>query len=113
MPGALGGVRAGPGRPRKSVKFAGQIAKAEKQIADQLPLFIAKAIELAQGIWVERETAGGKVKVYEKPPDMQAIMYLTDRIMGKPVSKTSAEVSGPNGGPVKITEIVIEHEESE
>ncbi len=113
MAGPLGGARPGAGRPRKSVKFGPQIAKAEKQIADRLPQLLDRALELAAGISVQVEDKNGVKKIYTKPPDLEAIKYLVDRIMGKPVTKAAAEANSQSGGAVRITEMVIVHEEDE
>mgnify|MGYP001591939435 CR=1 FL=1 len=83
----LGGARPGAGRKRKSDKFAGQIAKAEKQIADRLPDYVDNMQALATGIFVEEMTIEGKRIVYQRPPDRQANEYLINRIMGKPTDR--------------------------
>jgi hypothetical protein len=88
-----GGARAGAGRPRKADKFARPIAQAEKRISDKLPWLVDKALELAEGVWVEQETQEGPV-VYKRPPDRQAIEYLLNRIMGKPTERQEVEQSG-------------------
>lgn len=87
MTGA-GGTRPGAGRKRKSDKFAGQIARAEKRIADRLPEIVDTLLELAAGVEVQSvdEETGG-TKVYSKPPDRQAAEYLLNRIMGKPTER--------------------------
>jgi hypothetical protein len=73
----------GPGRPKRADKFAGQVAKAEKRIADRLPVLIDKMFELADGVTVQTIDDDG-VSVYTRPPDRGALTYLIDRIMGKP-----------------------------
>jgi hypothetical protein len=93
------GWEGGPGRPRKADKHAGAIAKAEKQIADRLPLLIEKMFELANGVTVtDVNIVTGETTVYEKPPDRAAIQYLVDRIMGKPTERQ--EVTGADGEPL-------------
>jgi hypothetical protein len=83
-----GGTRPGAGRKRKSDKHAGQIAKAEKRIADRLPDIVDRLLELADGIQVQTvdEETGG-INIYAKPPDRQAAEYLLNRIMGKPTER--------------------------
>ena len=95
-----GGARPGAGRKKKTAKFETQIQKAESMIADRLPWLVEKAMELAEGVAVEKYNSAGVPMVYQLPPDMQAIKYLVDRIMGKPVDRK--EVSGPDGGPVPV-----------
>jgi 3-deoxy-D-arabino-heptulosonate 7-phosphate (DAHP) synthase class II len=89
------------GRPRKSEQFAGQVAKAEKQIADRLPQLIQNMMTLADGVTVQEvDPKSGGVLVYSKPPDFKANEYLINRVMGKPTERT--EVSGPDGGAVQV-----------
>lgn len=99
--GELGGARPGAGRPRKRVQYAGQIAKAEKRIADHLPEVVDRMLELAAGVTVQDDDPDGGVTVYSKPPDREAAKYLLDRIMGKPTERK--ELSGPDGGPVRTS----------
>lgn len=76
------------GRPRKAEKHAGPITKAEKQIVDKLPHLIGKMLELADGVTVQGvDPESGATTVYTKPPDRQALIYLIDRIMGKPTER--------------------------
>lgn len=89
------------GRPRKAEQFEGQVARAEKKIADRLPSLIENMFALADGVKVQEidfETGG--VTVYSKPPDRAANEYLINRIMGKPTERS--EVSGPGGGAVQV-----------
>ena len=95
------GQPGGPGRPRTRDKHAGAIAKAEKRIADNLPMLIDKALELAEGVLVEDINIVTMQKsVYQKPPDLGSIKYLVDRIMGKPTERQ--EISGQDGGPIEL-----------
>lgn len=87
------------GRPRTSEKHAGAIAKAEKKIADKLPWLIDQMMELATGVLVEETDKDGVPRVYQRPPDRQAIEYLANRIMGKPTERQ--EVTGADGAPMK------------
>ncbi len=83
-----GGARPGAGRKPKDEKFKIPIAKAEKKIADKLPMLIDKALELAEGVLVEDfNIVTMQTTVYQKPPDLGAIKYLVDRIMGKPTER--------------------------
>src|SRR5689334_21286008 len=82
-----GGARPGAGRKRKSDKFAGQIAKAEKQIADRLLDYVGNMEQLAAGIWVDEEGKDGERRIYLRAPDRQANEYLINRIMGKPTDR--------------------------
>lgn len=88
------------GRPRKSEQLAGQIARAERRIADRLPELIDKMFELAEGVQVEKQSILFGPVVYKEPPNRQAIEYLINRVMGKPTERK--ELSGPDGGPVDV-----------
>jgi hypothetical protein len=89
-----GGARPGAGRKRKADKFQGQIQKAEGMIADRLPWLIDKAMELAEGVTVQKPGLTGMV-VYQLPPDISAIKYLVDRIMGKPTERRELTLDKP------------------
>lgn len=89
-----GGARPGAGRKRKAEKFETQIQKAEGMIADRLPWLVDKAMELAEGVVVEKPGLTGPV-VYQLPPDMGAIKYLVDRIMGKPTERREMTLEKP------------------
>lgn len=103
-----GGARPGAGRKPKAEKFKQPIAKAEKRIADRLPSLIDKMLDLADGVLVEETDLNGEKTVYQRPPDRVALIYLIDRIMGKPTEQIQQEISGKNGGPIAITEVLIE-----
>ena len=89
-----GGARPGAGRKRKTAKFETQIQKAESMIADRLPWLVDKAMELADGVYVEKPGLTGPL-VYQLPPDMGAIKYLVDRIMGKPTERRELTLDKP------------------
>ena len=102
-------LMAGPGRPKRSVKYGGHITAAEDRIADALPRLIGKAFELSEGVLMKDVLKDGTVEYYKTPPNFKAIAYLVDRIMGKP--PLSIEVveadSEPFGGDMKATLAVI------
>jgi hypothetical protein len=93
MANGHGGARPGAGRKRKAEKFEGEVAAAERRIADRLPRLIDNLFKLADGVAVERETRDG-VEVFESPPDRDANKYLIDRILGRPTERVEAEHSG-------------------
>lgn len=116
------------GRPRKRDKFARPIARAEKQIADQLPLLIDNMLHLAHGgyerIEEEWQPAGlvyvgsgeSARRAFPELPadepvlvkrkrsiadkDRQANEYLINRIMGKPIERQ--EIGGVDGGLIEV-----------
>jgi hypothetical protein len=83
-----------PGRPRKADKYGGHVAAAEDLIADRLPALLDRLFELAEGVEVQSEHPNGSIRVYSRPPDREAIRYLLDRIMGKPIERREEEHSG-------------------
>jgi len=89
-----GGAREGAGRKAKPDKFKIPIAKAEKKIADKLPWLIDQALELAEGVVVQEWGKDGP-RVYQRPPDINAIKYLVDRIMGKATERRELTLEKP------------------
>lgn len=100
--GTHGGKRPGAGRKPTRERFASNVTKAEKRIADRLPDLIDNLFELAEGVTVQEIDGHGNRKVYDRPPDFRAASYLLDRILGKPVQAVDAEVSGPDNGALLI-----------
>lgn len=82
-----GGARPGAGRKRTAVKHATAIQQAEGKIVDRLPFVIDKLFELAEGVAVEKINNTGGLVVYQLPPDLGALKYLADRVMGKPTER--------------------------
>lgn len=82
------------GRTPKRDKHAGAISRAEKRIADKLPILIDRMLELADGVTVQERDREGELDVYTRPPDRQALEYLMNRIMGKPTERRETEHSG-------------------
>lgn len=98
--GQNGGARPGAGRKRKAEKFETQIQKAEGMIVDKLPWLVDKAMQLAGGVTVEKPTLVGGTVIYKEAPDLGAIKYLIDRVMGKPTEHK--EITGKDGGDLII-----------
>lgn len=87
-----GGARPGAGRKPKGIKrviHASPIQAAEAKISQKLPWLVDKLLELAKGVEVEKRDRRGLCQVYSEPPDREAIKYLMDRVMGKPVQPIS------------------------
>ncbi len=93
------------GRPAKRQKYSAPIAEAEDLIADKLPHLIKKTMELAEGVFAEKRQRGsGETVVYRTIPDIKALQFLIDRIMGKAAfepAEVDAETAedGPGSGP--------------
>ncbi len=73
-----GGARPGAGRKRKAEKFETQIQRAEKKIADKLPMLVDKALEI-----------GKRALAFEK--GLQKAGYKA----GKPAIKLPVEAGVP------------------
>lgn len=87
-----GGARPGAGRKPKGIKrviHASPIQAAEAKISEKLPWLVDKLLELAEGVEVEKRDRQGRVRVYSEIPDREAIKYLMDRVMGKPMQPVS------------------------
>jgi hypothetical protein len=85
-----GGARPGAGRKRVRERFEKPVEVAEKRIADRLPFLVDKLFEMAE--------AG----------EFKAASYLVDRVLGKPRQSVDAEVTGANGGALRI---VVEYDD--
>jgi hypothetical protein len=95
----MAGVKKPMGRPRKADQYAGQIASAERIIADRLPSLLVNMMTLADGVTVQEVTLDG-LRVYTRPPDRQANEYLINRILGKPTE--CREITGEDGEPLGV-----------
>lgn len=87
-----GGARSGAGRKPKSEKFAPQIDRAERKIADRLPSLIDNMFALAEGVSVEEPGEDGEPRIFKKAPDRAANEYLINRILGKPVERHEHDI---------------------
>ena len=124
MANGHGGARRGAGRPRKSEKYAGQIAAADDRIDDRLPRLLENLEQLANGGYQQveevRKPAGlifvgsGEWATLAFPhlppetlvcvertvrvaaPDRAANIYLVDRILGKPTQQIDVDAD-PDG----------------
>lgn len=84
-----GGGVTNTGRPAKRRIYESPIREAESKIKDRLPWLVDKMLELADGVWEEKQIGDAAVIVYKNRPDRQAISDLLDRIMGKAVQPIS------------------------
>jgi len=81
-------------------KVVGRIGKKGKQLTDKL-------FELVDGIYVVQKMDGEKVKYYKTPPNLAAITYCLDRVLGKPVSKSESGSQDKKG--IMIVESIIKN----
>lgn len=68
-------------------------AKLETRITKKIgvkgKLLTDKLFELVEGIYiVKKKEDGSTIKYYLQPPNLQAIIYAIDRVLGKPTSRT-------------------------
>jgi hypothetical protein len=81
-------------------KIVQKIGKKGKYLTDKL-------FELIEGVYVV-DKRGGKngrdIRYYQVPPNLQAIIYAIDRVIGKPVAKT--EVNERKEGVMVVESII-------
>ena len=75
------------GRQQLEDKVIKKIGRKGKYLTDKL-------FELIEGVYIV-DKRGGKdgreVRYYQVPPNLAAITYALDRVLGKPVARTSTE----------------------
>lgn len=92
------------GRVSSVKRYAGIISDSERVIADRLPDILYNLLLLGTGQATEEVvTPKGEVIERRLPPSEKALMYLYDRLAGKPINVTQMEVSGE----VKHTGVTI------
>jgi hypothetical protein len=87
-----GGARAGAGRKLKRDKDPDAILQAEARIRHRLPELVDNMFRLAEGVRVQEDIPDGTPVTFARPPDRQAIVYLMDRVMGKPIERLEHEI---------------------
>ncbi len=74
--------------------------KVMKKIGKKGKYLTDKLFELIEGVYVI-DKRGGKdgrdVRYYQVPPNLQAITYALDRVLGKPVARTESEDRNKQG----------------
>lgn len=81
-------------------KVVGRIGKKGKQLTDKL-------FELVEGIYVVSSMTGEKIKYYKTPPNLNAIIYCLDRVLGKPVTKSESGDRDKKG--IAVVESIIKN----
>ena len=80
---------AGATRAKNKEELIVRVEKmVQKKIAVKTKFLIDQAFELAAGIYVLDERDPSKTKYYKKQPQLDAIIYLMDRLLGKPMVKS-------------------------
>ena len=74
-------------------------AKITKRIGRKGKLLSDKLFELIEGVYIVDKRSGKDghvIKYYQQPPNLQAIIYAMDRVLGKPMvrSETNTEKQG-------------------
>lgn len=96
-----GGARPGSGRKKKVVLLAGPIERVKADIEALAPLVGPSLRELVNGIYREEITKEGTIRVYQAPPNIQAVQEVANRILGKmpnPVELPPAPIARPDDG---------------
>lgn len=87
------------------------IARVEKMVTRKISVktkfLIDQAFELAAGIYVLDERDPHKTKYYKKQPQLDAIIYLMDRLLGKPVAKTENTNLQAKKGVAELQSIIM------
>src|SRR3990167_643911 len=82
--------------------------KVIKKIGRKGKYLTDKLFELIEGVYIV-DKRGGKdgreVRYYQVPPNLAAITYALDRVLGKPVARTSTENEEKKG--VMVVESII------
>ena len=83
-----GGARSGAGAKPHVVKFGKEIHETRKEMVNRRAAYLANLMNLAEGIWVEKEVRNNKgevvgTRVYQKEPNANVNMYLLDQVIGR------------------------------
>jgi len=70
-------------RQQLEEKVIGRIGKKGKYLTDKL-------FELIDGVYIIQNEGKDTVKYYKVPPNLSAITYALDRVLGKPASKVES-----------------------
>ena len=77
-------------RGRLNRRVETMVAKKGKHLLD-------KMFELAEGIYLVDKKSDKELRYYQVPPNYNAITYLLDRVLGKPVQKADKDEDGRRG----------------
>ena len=99
---AQGGRREGAGRKKGSKTLLAEKMREKlvERVNKEFTPIINGQIEKAKGIYYEKITSEGDIKIYKKEPDNKAAEYLLNQSIGRP--KETMELSGKDGEPIAI-----------
>ncbi len=58
--------------------------KVTERIGKKGKMLVDKLFELAQGVYIAEKVGNKEIRYYQVPPNLQAIVYMLDRVLGKP-----------------------------
>lgn len=80
-------------------KVVQRVGKKGKHITDKL-------FELIEGVYVIDRAKGNGIRYYKVPPNLNAIIYALDRVLGKP---GSAKVENEEKQGIRVIESIIKN----
>lgn len=78
-----------------------------RKVGAKAKFLLDKALELADGIYMTDEKDPYKTKYYKKAPNLEAIIYLIDRLIGKPVAKSEVKDNSEKKGLATIQNLIV------
>ena len=93
------------GREAKIQKLENMMAR---KVGKKAKFLLDKAIELAEGIYMMDDKDPYKIKYYKVKPDLDAIIYLCDRLFGKPVAKSEVKDDTNKKGIAAVQDIITQ-----
>lgn len=79
--------------------------RIQEHLSSRLDSYLERLDELADGIWILYRAPDGSVtKTYRRPPDPKVLMYLVDRLIGKPTQQL--ETTTQSQGLISVQHII-------
>ena len=78
--------------------------KVVKKIGRKGKYLVDKLFELIEGVYIVEKSSGKEVRYYKVPPQLNAIVYALDRVLGKP--KQFTEHSEEKRGIVLVEHVI-------
>jgi hypothetical protein len=100
MAGQHGGARPRSGRKSKPRINKESVDVVNEAIRERIPDLVANALKLAEGVPVQKVTPDGEPCVYKTVPNIKAIVYLLNRLIGEPVKAVT--LKGDKDAPVVV-----------